>query len=108
MSTATIKKNDTVIAISGTNAGKIGKVLHIHREKHRALVEGLNIVKKTLPKSQENPQGGIVEKEASIALSNLMPHCPDCKKGVRIRRNREEGTPARACATAGCTHTFGS
>jgi len=108
VSTTTIKKNDTVIAISGTSSGKTGKVLHVETGKHRALVEGLNIVKKTMRKTQENPQGGIVEKEASIAISNLMPYCPDCKKGVRIKRGREAGKPVRACVSAGCTHTFGS
>ena len=108
MSTTTIKKNDTVIAISGTSGGKTGKVLQIQTDKHRALVEGLNIVKKTMRKTQENPQGGIVEKEASIAISNLMLYCPDCKKGVRVKRNREERKPVRACVTAGCTHRFGT
>ena len=68
-----IKKGDVVIAIAGDDAGKSGKVLQMMTEKGRAVVEGLNLAKKHLRKSQDNPNGGIVEKEAPIALSNLKP-----------------------------------
>ena len=69
-----IKKGDVVISIAGADKGKTGKVLHIDAPKGRALVEGINLVKKHLRKSQDNPQGGIVEKEASLNLSNLAVH----------------------------------
>ena len=104
MSIPKVKKNDIVTAVSGAQEGKSGKVLHVYREKNRALVEGLNLVKKTLRKSQENPQGGIVEKEGSIALSNLMLYCPDCKKGVRVKRGQDGAKRIRKCA--GCGHSF--
>ncbi|MDD2235921.1 MAG: 50S ribosomal protein L24 [Kiritimatiellae bacterium] len=68
-----IKKGDMVVAITGDDAGKTGKVLQIMSQKGRAVVEGLNLVTKHLRKSQDNPNGGIVEKEAPIALSNLKP-----------------------------------
>ena len=106
MSVATIRKDDTVIVHSGANAGKTGKVLLVDRIKDRALVEGLNLVKKTLKKSQDNPQGGIVEKEASMAVSNLMNFCPNCKKGVRIGRRRDGDKALRFCKTSGCDHVF--
>jgi len=68
-----IKKGDVVVAIAGDDAagGKTGKVLRVMPEKGRAIVEGLNFVKKHMRKSQDNPEGGIIEKEGSIAISNL-------------------------------------
>ncbi len=108
MSVATIKKNDVVIVARGSSAGKTGKVLGVDRGKGRALVEGLNLVKKAIRKSQDNPQGGIVEKEASIALPNLRPYCPECKRGVRIRRRLDGDKRVRVCAGRGCKHVFDS
>jgi large subunit ribosomal protein L24 len=68
-----IKKGDIVMAITGEDAGgkKTGKVLQVLPEQQRAIVEGMNYVKKHMRKTQDNPQGGIVEKEAPIHLSNL-------------------------------------
>ncbi len=66
-----IKKGDMVQAISGDDKGKSGKVLQVLPETGRALVEGLNFVKKHMRKTQDNPQGGVIEKEAPIHLSNL-------------------------------------
>jgi large subunit ribosomal protein L24 len=66
-----IKKGDTVQAIAGADKGKSGKVLELIPERKKALVEGLNFVKKHMRKTQDNPQGGIIEKEAPIHLSNL-------------------------------------
>ena len=67
-----IKKGDSVKVISGNYNGQSGRVLKIILNKNRALVEGVNKVKKHTRASQENPQGGIIEKEMSIHLSNLM------------------------------------
>ncbi len=68
-----VRQGDIVVAISGDHAagGKQGKVLHVLPEKGRAVVEGLNFVKKHMRKTQDNPEGGIIEKEGSIAVSNL-------------------------------------
>ena len=67
-----IKTGDTVVVISGSHKGKSGKVLQIVKGKNRAIVEGLNMVKRhQKPTSQEDP-GGIVEREASLHISNLM------------------------------------
>ena len=66
-----IRRNDVVRVIAGDEKGKRGKVLQVLPEKGRALVEGLNLVKRHLRKSQEQPHGRIAEKEAPIALSNL-------------------------------------
>jgi large subunit ribosomal protein L24 len=67
-----VKVGDTVKVISGTSKGSEGKVLRIDRKKNRAIVEGVNIVKKHVKPSASNPQGGIEEAEAGIHLSNVM------------------------------------
>lgn len=67
-----IKVGDTVKVISGTSRNQEGKILAIDRKKARAIVEGVNLVKKHSKPSAQDPQGGIVEKEASIHISNLM------------------------------------
>ena len=66
-----IKKGDTVTVIAGDEKGKSGKVLQTSPQTGRALVEGVNLAKKHMRKTEDNPQGGVVEMEASIAVSNL-------------------------------------
>jgi len=106
-----IKRNDVVVAISGKNAaadkaGKplTGKVLQVSPEKGRAIVEGFNLMKRHMRKSQDNPKGGIVEKEMPIGVSKLMLFCPACKKGVRAGVSREDGGRVRKCKQ--CGHAF--
>ncbi len=67
-----IKKGDTVKVIAGNEKGAEGKVLFVDRKKRRALVEGVNLVSKHTKPNAANPQGGIVKKEASVHISNLM------------------------------------
>ncbi len=67
-----IKKGDTVQVITGNDAGKSGRVIKVFLNKERVVVEGINIVKKHARPTQDNPQGGIMEKEASIHISNIM------------------------------------
>lgn len=104
MSINRIKTKDTVIIIAGEGAGKTGTVLRIDRAKGRAFVEGQNLVKKTFRRSQGRPEGAILDVEASIALSNLMPYDPKQKKGVRISRVREGGKSVREAKGSG--HRF--
>jgi large subunit ribosomal protein L24 len=66
-----IKKGDTVMVIAGEDKGKTGKVLQVVPQTGRALVEGINMVKKHMRKSESNPQGGVVDMEAPLDLSNL-------------------------------------
>lgn len=68
-----IKRGDNVVAVTGEDAlsGKTGKVLYVDPERQRAIVEGFNLVKKHMRKTQDNPEGGIVEMEAPIHISNL-------------------------------------
>ena len=67
-----IKRGDEVVVISGSHKGQRGKVLEIQVNNNRVLVEGVNLVKKHQRKTQENPEGAIIEKEASIHYSNIM------------------------------------
>ena len=97
-----IKKNDNVMVIKGKEKGKTGKVLRVLPEKQGAIVEKLNFIKRHVKPSQQMRQGGIIEKEAPLALSNLMVVCPKCNKPVRIGRNKlEDGKTVRACRKCG-------
>ena len=101
MSIARIKKGDTVFCTTGESAGLKGKVLKINTDKGVAVVEGLNMVKKAMRPSEANPQGGFIEREAPIHLSNLMPYDEDKKKGVRISRIREGDKSVRKSKASG-------
>ena len=81
-----IHKNDNVTVIAGNSRGKSGKVLKVFRDEQRVIIEGVNIIKRHTRASQKNPQGGIVQKEASINLSNVMVICPKCNKPSRVGR----------------------
>jgi large subunit ribosomal protein L24 len=97
-----VRKNDTVMVIAGKERGKIGKVLRVLPAENRAVVERLNLVKRHLkPRGPQSP-GGIMEKEAPIHLSNLMPMCERCNAPVRIgSRKLDDGTKARVCRRCG-------
>lgn len=79
-----IKKNDTVIVISGNYKGKTGKVLKVFPKEDRLIVEGVNLRKRHTKPNQKNPQGGIVEKEAPIHASNVMVLDPKTNEPSRI------------------------
>jgi large subunit ribosomal protein L24 len=97
-----IKKGDTVYVIAGKEKGKTGKVLRILRDKNKAIVERLNIVKRHMRPSRKNPAGGIVEKEAGIHISNLMLYCPKCGRPTRVGRKRlGSGEKVRYCKRCG-------
>lgn len=81
-----IKKGDTVVVIAGNDKGRQGKVLEVIRDKDRAIVEGVNMMKKHTKPNAANPQGGIVEKEAPIHISNLMVFDAKAGKGTRVGR----------------------
>ena len=79
-----LKKGDLVQVIAGKEKGKQGKVLEVHAETDRIVIEGLNIVKKTIKKTQENPKGGITTKEAPVHISNVMYFDAKANKVSRI------------------------
>lgn len=97
-----IRKGDTVKVISGRERGKTGKVIRIFPDKNKALVEQINIVKRHTRPSQKAPQGGIIEKEAPVALSNLMPVCGRCRKATRYKVKKiENDKRVRVCKHCG-------
>jgi large subunit ribosomal protein L24 len=89
-----IKKNDTVKVITGDDKGVVGKVLRVFPAENKLVVEGVAIAKKHQKPSQENPQGGIVEKPMAIQASNVMLVDPKTGAPTRVRRQREEGKPS--------------
>lgn len=84
-----IKKGDMVQVIAGDNKGKQGKVLKVEVSKQRAIVEGVNICKKATKPNAQNPQGGIIEKEAPIHVSNLMVLGPKSGKPTKVGRKAD-------------------
>ncbi len=97
-----IKKNDKVIILSGKEQGKIGNVLKVDSEKMRVIVEKINVVKRHSKPSAANAQGGIIEKEAPIHISNLMIICNKCAEPTRIgKRILDDGSKVRVCKKCG-------
>lgn len=86
-----VRKGDTVVVIAGKEKGKRGKVLRMLTDKERVVVERVNMIKKHTKPTQANPNGGIVEKEGSVPLSNVQPWCGKCGKGVRVAHEFIEG-----------------
>lgn len=97
-----IRKDDKVIVVTGKEKGKIGTVLKVDYEKGRAIVEKVNMVKKHARPSAKTAQGGIIEKEASLNISNLMIVCNKCTESTRIgKRMLEDGAKIRVCKKCG-------
>ena len=89
-----IKKDDTVKVITGADKGKQGRVLQVIPEKNRVVIEGINVVKKHEKPSAANPQGGIVEQEASVHISNVM-FVDESGDATRVGRRVEDGKVVR-------------
>jgi large subunit ribosomal protein L24 len=100
-----IKRNDIVKVMAGKDKHKTGKVLKIFPTKNKALVEGVNYLKKHSRKSQDNPQGGIVQKESPINISNLAIICTRCGNPSRIKFSvLPDKTKVRVCSS--CKETI--
>ena len=91
-----------MLVITGEQKGKRGKVLKVFPRDERVIVEGVNFIKRHSRPTQKNPQGGIIEKEAPIAASNLMVVCPKCDTPSRIgRKVLNDGKRVRVCKSCG-------
>lgn len=101
--TILIRKGDQVKVMTGKDAGKSGRVLHVNARKNTVVVEHANIIKRhTRPNPAKNIKGGIVEREAGINVSNVMVVCGSCGKHTRIGHNiLADGSRARACKRCG-------
>ena len=97
-----IKKDDKVKVIAGKDKGKIGKVLKVDRKNNRLLVEKINLTKRHTKPSAKNRQGGIVEGETPVVISNVMIMCNKCISPTRIKKqNLEDGKKIRLCVKCG-------
>jgi len=96
-----LRRNDQVEVTTGKDKGRVGKILKISSED-RVLVEKVNMVKRHTKPNMANQQGGIIEKEAPIHISNVMLICPKCSKTVRIgKKFLEDGSKVRVCKKCG-------
>ncbi len=97
-----VRRDDQVTVLSGKDRGKRGKVLRVFPEEGRVLVEGLNLFKRHMRRSQLNPQGAILSREGRLPLDRVAPICPRCNRGVRVGSKRlEDGTKSRICRRCG-------
>jgi len=102
-----LKKGDTILVISGDDRGKMGKILKVFPDKSRVIVEGVNFIKRHTRPTTKNRKGGIIEKEGSVNLSNLMLYCTKCSSPTRpsfkvIEGESGEGkTKVRICRKCG-------
>ena len=102
MSKLHIKKGDEVIVLAGDDKGRKGKVLKVLVTKQRALVEGVNMVSKSMKPSAKNPQGGIVKQEAPIHISNLSLIDPKSGKATRVgMKKTDDGKKVRVAKKSG-------
>lgn len=90
-----IRKGDTVVVTAGKEKGKRGKVLHILTKKDRVVIERVAMVKRHTKPTQQNSQGGIIEKEGSVHISNVMPVDPGSDKPTRVKIVDESGKRRR-------------
>jgi large subunit ribosomal protein L24 len=100
MAIARIKKNDTVIVISGNDAGKTGTVMSVDTKKGTAIVGGLNVHKKAVRRT-EKQAGGLIDRELPIRLCKLMPYDAEKKCGTRVRTGEKDGKKARVSVKSG-------
>lgn len=96
-----IKKDDLVIVLSGEAKGSQGKVLEVNTKTDRALVEGVNMIKKHTKPNTANPNGGIIEKEAAVHISNLMLIDPKTGDATKTGRKKENGATVRVSKKSG-------
>ncbi len=97
-----LKKDDQVEVMVGKDKGRVGKVLRLDPSNNKAIVEKVNVIKRHTKPSQANQQGGIIEKEAFVQLSNLRLICPKCSKTARIgKKILDDGEKVRICKKCG-------
>ena len=97
-----VRKNDMVMVIAGKEKGKTGKVLKVLPKKNRVVVEKVNFIKRHTRPTGRLRQGGIIQKEAPLHISNVLILCPKCNKGVRTgRKILEDGKKVLVCKKCG-------
>ena len=98
-----VKKNDTVVVISGKDAGKKGKVLTAFPAENRITVDGVNVQKKSKRARSAKETGGIIEQVGKIDASNVLVICSACGKATRVHHDVVDGKKVRVCAKCGAS-----
>lgn len=98
-----VRKGDLVAVISGNDKGRRGRVLRVLPDENRVIVEGVNLLFKHMRRSQKNPQGGRMRREAPIHASNVMPIDPETNQPTRVRQKTEGGKKVRVGVRSGAT-----
>ena len=101
MNNLKIKKNDTVVVLSGKDKGKQGKVLGTIPSEAKVVVEGVNMVTCHIKPRRQGEEGGIVKREAALYASKVQVVCPKCGKGTRVAYKIEDGKKIRICKKCG-------
>lgn len=96
-----LKVNDEVIVVAGKDKGKTGNVLKVDLKNNRVLVSGVNMIKKSVQPTQENPAGGFVDAERPVHYSNVMVVSPKTKKATRVRIETKDNKKVRVAVSCG-------
>ena len=96
-----VKKNDTVVVLSGKDKGKKGKVLSVDPESRKVIVEGVNVASRHQKPRKQGEEGGIIKKETPIYASKVQVVCPKCNKGTRVAHKIADGKKTRVCKHCG-------
>ena len=96
-----VKKNDTVVVLSGKDKGKQGKVLSVDPKAGKVVVEKINMVSRHQKPRKQGEEGGIIQKEAPLYACKVMAVCPKCNKATRVAHKVEGGKKVRVCKHCG-------
>ena len=96
-----VKKNDTVLVLSGKDKGKKGKVLSVDPESRKVIVEGVNVASRHQKPRKQGEEGGIIKKETPIYASKVMTVCSKCDKATRVAHKIVDGKKVRVCKHCG-------
>ena len=96
-----VKKNDTVVVLSGKDKGKKGKVLSVDPESRKVIVEGVSVASRHQKPRKQGEEGGIIKKETPIYASKVMTVCPKCDKATRVAHKIVDGKKVRVCKHCG-------
>ena len=96
-----VKKNDTVVVLSGKDKGKQGKVLSVDPQARKVIVEGVNMASRHQKPRKQGDEGGIIQKEIPLYASKVMTVCPKCSKPTRVAHKVDNGKKVRVCKHCG-------
>jgi ribosomal protein L24, bacterial/organelle len=96
-----VRRDDTVIVISGDDKGKKGKVVEVAPKEGKVIVSGVHVVSKHTKPRKQGDSGGIIKVDGPIYADKVMPYCSKCDKGVRVKQKISDNKKIRVCAKCG-------